>query len=498
MEQIIEQYIAELDGMAEYGLSKSEVFSEEKNVYQWAIGIHKVQLKITNTNSLQVYVAFISTPTQLVDELQDALASAENAHEGVSFRILDDMVYFIKERNESEVTLETLKQDIKELTELRENLPLEIEEFLLKLRDNTIHIYEDIETCKSELEEVSYIEATYDPRPKSVEEFSQLPESVKKVVDEELSSEHLDMLGKHFPNIQVLERGKTDIELEILPPSLANLKYLQIIEIEIKDLQELPNFLFEYEHLLSLDLNSIYSNEKVTEIPKALSNLSKLKSLSLSGFEEVEEIPDLSNLQNLETLYITECSKLSKVPEGLTKLKSLRELNIDNCPQISEIPEGLATLPNLTNLSLGDNNISQVPDDFFRLPNIAFEKIWLSGNPINAEAEAERAREIAQEKKDKEASIKSHNKSAYEKPVEKLITNNEYEAIYVGTGVSADSHPLKDKISFIKNCPNCNSEHIHITYAKHQVHIHSGDEYYQYEGVCQSCGEPIKDSYSEN
>jgi len=94
--------------------------------------------------------------------------------------------------------------------------------------------------------------------------------------------------------------------------------------------------------------------------------------------------------------------------------------------------------------------------------------------------------------------IEKSNEEARKTPCGPIITPTESGETYEGTGVTIEEHPLKSSIRFQKTCPKCGSKNILITYAKFQVHMHSGDVYWDYKGKCNDCDNIFSSSFAEN
>lgn len=144
------------------------------------------------------------------------------------------------------------------------------------------------------------------------------------------------------------------------------------------------NSLFKLVHLQKLDLS--YNDFSHSEIPSAISNLSRLTSLRLSDSFFAGQIPSqLSQLSNLSVLDLS-CNLENLLPGEkvlslsnpilrslVTNLTSLEHLFLDNVNVSSKLPETLANLSSLTTLSLGNCGlIGEFPNGIFHLPNLKF------------------------------------------------------------------------------------------------------------------------------
>jgi len=68
---------------------------------------------------------------------------------------------------------------------------------------------------------------------------------------------------------------------------------------------------------------------------------------------------------------------------------------------------------------------------------------------------------------------------------------------YKGSGVPRDRHPLGGSIKF-RACAACESENVLVIAAQWNVHRMNGDEYYDYELVCDDCGKFTRVSFADN
>ncbi|XP_015900740.3 receptor-like protein 7 [Ziziphus jujuba] len=143
------------------------------------------------------------------------------------------------------------------------------------------------------------------------------------------------------------------------------------------------NSLFQLVHLRMLDLSN--NDFNLSEIPSAISNLSRLTSLRLSNSSFSGQIPSqlshLSNLSfldlsyNIDIIYEENLLELkTSILRNLAKnLKSLEILHLDYVNVSSELPETLANLSSLTTLSLENCGLSgEFPPSIFHLPNLQF------------------------------------------------------------------------------------------------------------------------------
>ncbi|KAL2462602.1 Disease resistance [Forsythia ovata] len=92
--------------------------------------------------------------------------------------------------------------------------------------------------------------------------------------------------------------------------------------------------------------------EKLQELSPEIGNLIHLRYLDLSD-NPIRELPRTTcDLYYLQTLILTECAKLSKLPEEIYKLINLRHLVVREIGDATSIPQGLEKLTGLRTLNL--------------------------------------------------------------------------------------------------------------------------------------------------
>ena len=117
------------------------------------------------------------------------------------------------------------------------------------------------------------------------------------------------------------------------------------VEIAIRDaLEKHEGELTKADHEKVTGLNLSYN--KLTEVPKDLEKLTKLKKLILSG-NQLNSVKGLEKLDQLKELILSH-SKLNDLPAGLEKLNQLTYLELVNNPDLTQaqIDELQKALPN--------------------------------------------------------------------------------------------------------------------------------------------------------
>lgn len=125
----------------------------------------------------------------------------------------------------------------------------------------------------------------------------------------------------------------------------------------------------------------------LTEIPREIGNLIKLKTLNLENNVNLDLNndhndrkrnniltlpPEIGNLQNLENLSLYSCG-LTALPQEFADLKNLKYLNM-NRNEITVFPEQICQLINLENLAI-DGHFSTIPSSISNLKNL--KKLYL-------------------------------------------------------------------------------------------------------------------------
>ena len=120
-------------------------------------------------------------------------------------------------------------------------------------------------------------------------------------------------------------------QLTTLPPELAALENLKILNLSGNPLVVIPDCVFQLQALTALIGVSI----GLSEVDQAINNLTNLTVLYLSGNQIIE------------------------IPEWIGSLTNLTELDLHS-NQISVIPEWIGTLTHLAGLSFRSNQISKL------------------------------------------------------------------------------------------------------------------------------------------
>jgi Leucine-rich repeat (LRR) protein len=162
-----------------------------------------------------------------------------------------------------------------------------------------------------------------------------------------------------------------------IDPEIAELKYLNSLDMAFNELTEVPPCIKDLEYLQGLYLNG----NMITRIPSFVYGYPYLSRFDISENQLTRVSPDIHKLSQLTVLNLR-ANKLSEFPAEIYQLKQLKSLHLDH-NQLTEIPEGISSLTNLSNLRLEHNQLADLPDELGYM--VQLEELWLQGNPIPLE-----------------------------------------------------------------------------------------------------------------
>ena len=118
----------------------------------------------------------------------------------------------------------------------------------------------------------------------------------------------------------------------------------------------------------------IMSN-KLTQLPQGLFLLPRLKKLSFGNHKFSEHVFPDTVATKVNGNYFPE------LPAEITQLRTLKELNIKSI-SLKKLPQGFEVLRGLKWVNLAHNELHDVPLEVQALPNLNFNGIWITGNPM--------------------------------------------------------------------------------------------------------------------
>ncbi|XP_076258114.1 ras suppressor protein 1 isoform X1 [Rhynchophorus ferrugineus] len=144
-------------------------------------------------------------------------------------------------------------------------------------------------------------------------------------------------------NLEILNLANNHVE--DLPLSLSSMPRLRILNLSINRLYELPRGFGAFPALEILDLT--YNNLKDDSLPGNFFMMQTLRALYL-GDNDFEKLPaDIRNLKNLEILVLRE-NDIIELPKELGELSRLRELHVQG-NRLTILPPELGNLDMLSN-----------------------------------------------------------------------------------------------------------------------------------------------------
>ena len=195
---------------------------------------------------------------------------------------------------------------------------------------------------------------------------------------------HLDTIDKSHSNLtavpdDVLRHGKylEDLSLEAnhlteLPKSIWQMHKLRRLILSDNEIEEIPEELGDLLFLEELDLRQ----NDFREVPESIEKCKQITSLDISNNtlgELPESITKLEALQN----WVANDIALAEIPPDIGKLSHLMVLELrDNC--IKFLPESFSFLSSLQRLDLGGNELEELPDHIGELGDLI--ELWIDNN----------------------------------------------------------------------------------------------------------------------
>jgi Leucine-rich repeat (LRR) protein len=119
-----------------------------------------------------------------------------------------------------------------------------------------------------------------------------------------------------------------------------------------------------------VELSIDYCNDLI-KLPDGFCNITTLKKLSITNCHKLSAIPqDIGKLENLEVLRLCSCSDLEEMPESVAGLNELRCFDISDCVSLPNLPNDIGDLQKLEKLYMkGCSNLSELPNSVINFGN---------------------------------------------------------------------------------------------------------------------------------
>ncbi|KAL7211961.1 hypothetical protein ACSBR2_014759 [Camellia fascicularis] len=177
------------------------------------------------------------------------------------------------------------------------------------------------------------------------------------------------LTGDGLTNIQDLEKLNTlfnvnEAILEIKPECFSKMKNVKVL------------YLGRWQtsvshHIEFADTKDMKKNANVLD---GSGNLTLLRFLNLGGISRISELPEsISKLTNLTILDIRACHNLEVIPYGIGLLKNLTHLDMSECYLLDQMPKALASLSKLQVLRgflVSEGKNSCTLDDLRKIPRL--------------------------------------------------------------------------------------------------------------------------------
>ncbi|XP_024182548.1 probable disease resistance protein At5g66900 [Rosa chinensis] len=119
------------------------------------------------------------------------------------------------------------------------------------------------------------------------------------------------------------------------------------------------------------EINIDYCNDMM-ELPADIRLLIHLKKLSITNCHKLSALPEMiGELVNLEVLRLRSCTDLSELPSSVRKLEKLKVLDISNCYSIKELPEHIGEMCCLEKLNMRQcSRLQELPESILDLETL--------------------------------------------------------------------------------------------------------------------------------
>nr|XP_028954706.1 probable disease resistance protein At5g66900 [Malus domestica] len=110
------------------------------------------------------------------------------------------------------------------------------------------------------------------------------------------------------------------------------------------------------------EMNIDYCSDLI-ELPAELCDLSKLKKLNVTNCHKLSALPEgIGRLENLEMLRLRSCTELSKLPTSMKNLGKVDFLDVSDCFSIKMLPEDIGEMHSLRKINMGQcSRLQELP-----------------------------------------------------------------------------------------------------------------------------------------
>lgn len=157
--------------------------------------------------------------------------------------------------------------------------------------------------------------------------------------------------------------------------SLAKFHELRYLKLYAYEDSILPEILDQLPNLEYLEIN----NSPITQIPKSIGSLSKLKTLIVcNGYCPIRIPPEIGQLTQLTKLQLYNY-KFTQIPSETGKLVNLENVIISG--DLTDLPASVSNWKKLKNMYLSGNQFRKIPSPIFQLTQL--EYLDLSRNKLS-------------------------------------------------------------------------------------------------------------------
>ncbi|XP_046904226.1 leucine-rich repeat-containing protein 2 isoform X2 [Hypomesus transpacificus] len=165
--------------------------------------------------------------------------------------------------------------------------------------------------------------------------------------------------------------------IQQLPDYIMDFQDLTVLEIPKNGLRKLPVEIGKLTQLRELNVNY----NKLSSVPPELGDCESLERLELTGNLSLRELPfELSSLKKLKHLDLAE-NMFASIPICALRMSSLQLLDLSN-NQLTDLPEDMDRLQELDTLFVHKNRMSYLPLSLSKLPNL--KMVVVSADELNS------------------------------------------------------------------------------------------------------------------